>query len=604
MKRLKEWRKMLSVRTGTLLLLLAVNAAIILLLSLGTLSFYKSSFIDEIAGARSDVLRQIGERARQFKTNIYTLSNLYYSDQRFHKVAEELERDGDLGAFRAYMDAQTEQFKVSFNQVNLNFYTVYLSQNGLGYCSIPAPKNYDYMNPKIKIWYNNLYEAHGEIVDVASYRDRQLGINAFSAARTVLDSEGKIIGYLMINADERQLYKMYADVISEGSNIYVVDSSGRIVSSNRDNIIGFSYFNMENLDRMFGSENHIITKISGRDALFTRYADLESGFLVFEEIPLQLVLSPVSKVSRVVLLLALLALAAGVAMAWTFSGRVAAPLRQLCADVREVERGDLNQPFAMKSFTELNDLSAGMARMLARIRELIASVRAKEEEKLRIELNWLQAQINPHFIYNTLFSIKCAVDMGRNEMAAQMLTSFIQILRSIISTSEELVTVKAQMESLEQYVELLRLRYDNGFDAILEYDEQAAPCLLPKLLIQPLVENAILHGVDVSGGGGLITVIVRRTGDELKILVEDNGSGMSEERVREVMRPVKDRSHIGIRNVHDRIRLHFGAPWGLQVESKPGEGTQITIRVPAFEEGAFCPAETDDTALDREEDAC
>ena len=360
----REWK---SIRAGTMAMLLCVNVVIILLLSLGAFSFYQQSFVDEIAGARSDVLRQISERARQFKTNIYTLSNLYYNDGRFHTAVEELDQD-HVDDFTRYMDGLTSQFQVSFNQVNLDFYVVFLSESGIGYCSISTPEDYDYMNPKIKIWYSDIYQAQGEIVDVASYRDRLLGINAYSAVRTVLDGQGEIIGYLMINADERQLYQMYADVISTESNIYVVDSEGQIVSSSRNTIIGFSYFHMQNLESLFGDQDHIITRISGRPALFTRYYDPESGFTVFEEIPLTVVLRPIERIRLVVLALALLALAGGTVMAWVFSGRIAAPLRKLCADVRQVEEGDLNQTFDMDSFSELNDLSTGMAPSLGRPR--------------------------------------------------------------------------------------------------------------------------------------------------------------------------------------------------------------------------------------------
>ena len=533
-----KWKK-ISVRGGTMAMLVCVNTVIILLLSLGAFAFFQKGFVNEIAGARSDVLRQIAERARQFKTNIYTLSNLYYNDSRFLEAAENLDEENKEEFFR-YMDELTEQLQVSFNQVNLDFYVVYLSENGIGYCSAPAPEDYDYMNPKTKIWYRDLYHSEGAIVDVASYRDRLLGITAYTAVRTVLDSQGEIIGYLMISADERQLYQMYSEVISEESNIYVADGEGRIVSSNRDTIIGFSYFHMENLEELFGEQNHIITKISRRDALFTRYSDPESGFTVFEEIPLSEVLHPIESIRVVVIILALLALAGGTVMAWGFSGRIAAPLRKLCSDVRQVEDGDLNQTFTIQSFSEINDLSTGMARMLARIRELIENVRTQEEEKRRLEFNWLQAQINPHFMYNTLFSIKCAVDMGHNEKAGHMLTAFIQLLRGVLSGSEQMVTIRSQMEWIRQYIELQRFRYDDAFDALVECDERAANCRIPKLLIQPLVENAILHGVDMAAGNGMITVIARRQGDTIAIQVEDNGAGMTKERIWEVMTAKED----------------------------------------------------------------
>lgn len=581
------------IRVVTMTILLCINVVIILLLSAGTFSFYKKSLVSEIAAARSDVLRQVSERVHQFKTNIHTLSNLYYTDTRFQQMASALDEE-NADSFFEYMDGLTDQFQVSFHQVNVDFYTVFLSSSEIGYCSVPVSEDYDYMNPKIKIWYNDIYQASGEIVDVASYRDRELGINAYSAARTVRNASGEIIGYLMINADERQLYQMYADVISSDSNIYVVNNEGQIVSSSRDTIIGFSYFNMKNLDGMFGEEDYIITRISGRTVVFTHYSDGESGFTVFEELPLSEILYPIAHVRRMVLILVLLALAVGTALAWIFSGRIAAPLQKLCADVRRVEEGNLDQSFAIQSFTEINDLSSGMDRMMIHIRELIENVRTKEEEKRRIELNWLQAQINPHFMYNTLFSIKCSVDMGYSKEAGHMLTVFIQMLREILSSTDEMVPIRTQMEFIRKYVELQRFRYDNSFDALVEYDEQVADCLIPKMLIQPLVENAIIHGVKMEDKNGMITVIAHRRDGDVCIRIEDNGVGMTEERIRDIMssRVSAGRVHLGVRNVYERIRLYFGEDYGLSINSAPGEGTQITLLIPVLEEGAVSVRDT------------
>lgn len=575
-------RRMHSVRTRTMITLLCVNTVIILLLSVGAFWFFQKSFIREIATNRTDVLRQISERARQFKANAYTLSDLYCTDSRFRQYVQEPDEE-NADEFRTYMDQVTRQLQVSFNQVNLEFYTVFLSADGIGYCSLPVPLDYDYMNPQIKIWYKDIYYAGGDIVDVASYRDKALGINSFSAARTITADDGEVLGYLMVNADERQLWRTYSDVISENSNIYITDPGGRIVSSNLEQIIGFSYFSMSNLEKMFGENDYIITDIAGRAALFTRYYDPESGFTVFEEIPLVNVLEPIVNIRRVVVLMALITMAGGAALAWHFSGQIARPIRRLRDDVKAVEQGDLNRTFSSGGFTEADDLSRGMTGMLARIRELIASVRTKEEQKRHMELNWLQAQINPHFMYNTLFSIQCMVDMHRNEEAGRMLTTFIQILRSSLSSPNEMVTVRSQMESLRQYVELQKFRYGDSFDALIELDEQVADCRIPKLLVQPLVENSLMHGIDMDAGNGVITVVARLQGDAVCIQVEDNGAGMSAERIREVMESTTNdgRPHLGVRNVHERIRLYYGEPWGLQIDSEPGQGTRITLRIPA-----------------------
>lgn len=574
-----------SIRVRMMAMLLVVNCGIIAILSLGAYSIYQDSFIRELAGSRTDVLRQIAERSRQFKISLYTLSNLFESNPAFHTYAEAL-NDDNRQEFFTLMDTTTRQLEASFLQPDLDFYVVYISASGIGYCSRPVPEGYDYMDPRLKVWNRRVVEANGAIVDVGSYRDRSLDTASFSAARAILDDGGEIVGFLMINADERQLYQMYADVIRDGSNIYITNDAGQIISSSRGELIGFSYFNMDNLEQLFDGEDYRLTRAGGQPVLFTRYHDEESGFTVFEEAPLDQVLLPLRNIRRVVILLALLSLAGGILLAWHFSRQIAAPIQKLRDDLQDVEHGNLHQTFAIRSYSELNELSRGMADMMFCIRGLITSIHQNEEQKRRIELNWLQAQINPHFIYNTLFSIKCMVDMHRNEDAAAMLTLFIQILRGILSNQDEMVTVAAQMESLRQYLTLQQYRYEHAFDTMIEYDDAAANCLLPKLLVQPLVENAIQHGMDRRDGTGMITVIARRQGEAVCIEVEDNGVGMTPEKVRQVMEApaVTDRPHLGIKNVQDRIRLHYGPAWGLQIESIPGKGTRIVLRIPAGEQ--------------------
>lgn len=567
-------------------MLLVVNVTIIAILSVGAYSIYRDSFICELSGSRTDVLRQIAERSRQFKMNLYTLSNLFESNPSFRSYSEELNTDNEEEFF-TLMGAITRQLQESFIQPDLDFYVVYVSASGIGYCSRPVPEGYDYMDPRLKVWNRHVVEANGRIVDVGSYRDRSLGTASFSAARAILDKDDNIAGFLMINADERQLYQMYEDVIRDGSNIYITNDAGQIISSSRGELIGFSYFNMSNLSQLFGGQDYMITRAEGKPVLFTRYYDEESGFTIFEEAPLEQVLQPLRSIRRVVITLAALCLLGGVMLAWHFSKQIASPIQKLRDDLRDVEQGNLQQTFSIQSYTELNELSHGMADMLECIRGLIASIHENEQQKRRIELNWLQAQINPHFIYNTLFSVKCMVEMHRNEEATMMLTYFIAILRGILSTQNEKVTVAEQMERLREYMILQQYRYDHAFDCIVEYDEAAANCYMLKLLVQPLVENSIQHGIDMQSGNGMITVIARRQKDSVVIEVEDNGVGMTPEKIRQVMEApeVTDRPHLGIKNVNDRIRLHYGPNWGLKIDSVPGQGTHITLCIPADDTG-------------------
>lgn len=157
-----------------------------------------------------------------------------------------------------------------------------------------------------------------------------------------------------------------------------------------------------------------------------------------------------------------------------------------------------------------------------------------------------------------------------------------------------MIPIRTQMEFIRKYVELQRFRYDNSFDALVEYDEQVADCLIPKMLIQPLVENAILHGVRMEDKNGMITVIAHRRDGDVCIRIEDNGVGMTREHIREIMntRVSSGRVHLGVRNVYERIRLYFGEDYGLSINSAPGEGTQITLLIPVLEEGAVSVRDT------------
>ena len=223
--------------------------------------------------------------------------------------------------------------------------------------------------------------------------------------------------------------------------------------------------------------------------------------------------------------------------------------------------------------------------MLNRMRGLMEGIRQKEKQKRRMELSFLQAQINPHFMYNTLFSIKCMVDMEKNEEASRMLVSFIQLLRSTLSNPNEFVMIREEFQVLRQYVEIQKFRYDDGFQVIFECDEGVEEKKIPKLLIQPLLENAIFHGVEFKKGEGLIIITARALDGGVAVTVEDNGMGIAPETIEKINRGERmgEKAHVGIVNVKERIQLNFGGNYGMKIESVQWEGTKIILNLPAID---------------------
>ena len=568
--------------------LLVVSIFLTLAVSVLGYKVFENTLITEIGSNRSDVLSQIGDRVKQVKYNAYTLSNLYYYDHTLRSYLDHFNRQEDretMEDFTWYMDRLTSQYKSSFHESSMMFHVVLALEDGQGYSSEDSSGGNDYMSPKTKIWYKKMLFAKGNIIDIASYKDKKNETSYFSAARYIENDSGEPAAYLMINMDEKQIRSMY-ETVTEGNRntIYVVDQEGTIISSSNSKLNGFNFFHMKNLDKLFGENSYTITRMRGEDILFTRYQVPDTGITVLEEIPLAAVMEPIRSVRLVIISLAVVAIGMAILYAGHFADRTTRPISQLCVFMLQVEENNLDKECVVKGYTEIKILSKQLNMMLTRMRTLMDGIKQKEQQKRKMELGFLQAQINPHFMYNTLFSIKCMVDMEKNEAASRMLASFIQLLRSTLSNPDEFVTVSQEFHVLRQYVDIQKFRYDDSFQVALECDEAVKDRKIPKLLIQPLLENAIFHGVEFKKGEGMIIITAREKDGNLVVTVEDNGVGIQPEVIEKINQgfKVNGKTHVGIVNVKERIQLNFGENYGMKIESVQWMGTKIILTLPVI----------------------
>ncbi len=579
------WKKFQATSMRRALLAAFFVLGFFLTLAVSYIGYYtfERTLISEIGNNRLDVLRQIGERVRQVEYSARTLSNLYYYDETLQNSL----KSGNLENLESYMDRLTNQYNSSFFEDSMQFRVILALDQGGGYSSEHEPENYDYMSPKTKIWYKRMLDAQGGIVDIANYRDKETGRDYFTEARVFLDEEGKSLAYLMLSVEENRFRSMYEPMTRLKQNtVYIVDETGTVISCSKENLNGFNLFNMKNLDSLFGKSAYTFTNMRGEDILFTRYREPESGFTVLEEIPLRMLMEPIREVRLVIAVVAVLAVGAAFAYGWQFTRQVTKPISQLCDFMLQVDEENLDEPCEVEGHTEIKILRNRLNMMLARMKELMDGIKQKEKQKRRLELRFLQAQINPHFLYNTLFSIKCMVDMEKNEDASKMLATFIQLLRKTLSNPHEFVTVREELDSLEQYVEIQKFRYQDGFSVVYECDEELMEKKIPKLLMQPLLENAIFHGVEFKKEDGLIIVTVRENGGDLMITVEDNGLGITPEvleRLRQGKQETSEGRHVGLGNVKERIQLNFGENYGMEIESVQWQGTKVILLLPSMD---------------------
>ena len=272
---------------------------------------------------------------------------------------------------------------------------------------------------------------------------------------------------------------------------------------------------------------------------------------------------------------------------------ITAPVKKLDRAVKELEHGSTEVDFDVGGPGEVEHLSHSVRSMVSTMRHLMDDIIEQEEQKRRSELEVLQSQINPHFLYNTLDSVIWMTENGRTDDAVVMLTSLARFFRISLSRGSSIIPIRDELEHARHYLTIQKMRYKNKFSATITAEDGVESLYTIKLIVQPILENAIYHGMAYADGDGEITVRAFRDGGDVLIEVSDNGPGMPEEVVDSLLDPNGPAaaagakgSGIGFRNVHRRIRLTFGADYGLTIFSEPDDGTTVRIRLPALDEEA------------------
>ena len=270
------------------------------------------------------------------------------------------------------------------------------------------------------------------------------------------------------------------------------------------------------------------------------------------------------------------------------SSRITNPIQQLEKMVNAIEAGELDQEVDIGGSYEIQHLGRSIGDMAHRIKELMEDIVAEHESKRKSEFDTLQSQINPHFLYNTLDIIVWMIENEQKQEAVKVVTALARFFRISLSKGKSIIPVKDELEHVRNYLMIQQRRFKNKFTYEIEADKEVLNLASLKLMLQPLVENAIYHGMEFMDGDGEIHVKAWKEKEDLWREIQDNGLGMTQERVKNLLSEKthvssKRGSGIGVKNVNERIRLYFGDDYGLVIESEPDEGTIIKIHLPAVE---------------------
>jgi two-component system sensor histidine kinase YesM len=286
--------------------------------------------------------------------------------------------------------------------------------------------------------------------------------------------------------------------------------------------------------------------------------------------------------------LVLLLLLINAPLSWSISALFLKPLKKILKSMREVQAGDFDQRVDVKLRDEIGQLAMGYNVMVAKTRDLIQDVYKSELSKKESELRLLQSQINPHFLYNTLNSITWMSVREGAPKTADMVEKLSDFFRHSLSQGADVISLKQELAIVENYLYLSKIRFADKLTYSIEADETAAELRIPKLIVQPIVENAVVHGIEPIDDPGFIHVRVERSDDGLLIEVTDNGIGMLPGKLEELRafvqsaQPEKkadESGHFALRNVRERLRNHFGADAEMELSSRRGFGTTVKIKV-------------------------
>ena len=272
----------------------------------------------------------------------------------------------------------------------------------------------------------------------------------------------------------------------------------------------------------------------------------------------------------------------------SFGKKITKPMEELCDYTMKLANGSLKVRAPGSNIREIRMLSDQYDQMVVRIGELIEHIKEEQELKRKTELKLLQAQINPHFLYNTLDTIVWLAEGKRHEEVVEMITALSSFLRMGLNNGRDFITVRGEEEHIKSYLQIQHFRYGDIMDYEIDVEEEIKEYSMLKLTLQPIVENALYHGIKNCRKKGFLKISGWQENEDIFLRVEDNGIGMKPEELEKMQKLIRrggedvdQREGFGIANVAERIRLNFGGAYGLQMESEYGVGTKVTVKIPA-----------------------
>ncbi|OOM75163.1 sensor histidine kinase YehU [Clostridium puniceum] len=375
--------------------------------------------------------------------------------------------------------------------------------------------------------------------------------------------------------------------VGKSGYVYLVDREGEVIYHPRQQLIYSNLIEENNKEQATYEDGNHMETFQDEKRLVTVKTVGYTGWKIVGITPMSDITSDYQQISLFAVFIMFFAVFILVFLNMFVSSRIANPIKSLEKSVKKLENGVKDVDISISGSYEIQHLGKAIRSMVTQMHTLMDNIMIEQESKRKSELDALQAQINPHFLYNTLDSIIWMIENENYDGAIIMVTALARLFRISLSKGKNIITVRDEIEHARNYLTIQNIRYKNKFTYDIEVDQKTLNFASIKLIIQPLIENAIYHGMEFMGGDGEILVKTYIKEEDLYIDVVDNGLGMLQEVADTLLtneaKIEKKSSGIGLKNVHERIQLYFGKAYGLKIYSEPDEGTTISIHMPCVD---------------------
>ncbi|WP_258881419.1 sensor histidine kinase [Paenibacillus sp. sptzw28] len=592
-------KRFLSIKTKMVLLFLIVIILPIFVMSYSSYLSTQKLLVRKYTDLLQEISRQANFRIDEYLNEVEKISmlasygiNSYvsYSEQDNYPIQNYLRDSNKVNENQAYT------LLMNYIMMKDRAFSIYIYNLNGGrdlYISPNKPINYSY-NASQEPWFGAFLESPDAASYLQTHRDLQVKSEnnwAISSIRKIFDmNNGKLLGVMVISIDLDFIDKVNGRLLDSRRTAFtILDEHRNIVYNSDYGSIGKPLAKVfpARLDEISGKAGGAVLHVGNEDYIVTSMPFEHRNWQTILHMPMDELSVEGDILRRNLIMIAILVTLFAVVSSFYVTTRITRPIKLLMRNMTSVERGKFENLQTIRSNDEIGLLASRFNLMSRELKRLVERIYMEEKQKAEAEIQALQAQINPHFLYNTLGSVKWIASMQRADKIVEMTEALISMLRYATKKVGTLVTVRDELENIMHYITIQKIRYYNRVQVEFDVDEALLDKKILKLTIQPIVENAIFHGTSENEDEGIIGIAIYRDNSDIVISVADNGAGMDEATIETLQKEISNANGsfngIGISNVNSRIKNHFGSAYGLHFTSETGKGTTFYIRIPGTE---------------------